>query len=75
MMWHNILETANAVSYRVPRSVTKVLLHRSGDCYPICPRCDCTLDREYMGFCDRCGQRLAWQSFAVATVRHEPIEK
>ena len=24
-------------------------------CYPVCPYCKLTLDREYQHFCDRCG--------------------
>ena len=55
-----------AYLYRVPLPVTEVMVHCSGDSYPICPRCDCTLDREYMRFCDRCGQCLAWDALDYA---------
>ena len=51
----------SAILYRVPLPVTQVLVLLHGDMYPICPRCDCTIDREYMNFCDRCGQRLGWK--------------
>lgn len=61
---------AEAVSYRIPRAVTQVCLHTGGDSYPICPRCDSSLDREYIGFCDRCGQRLEWGIFPLAQIRH-----
>ena len=29
--------------------------------YPVCPRCKTSMDRDYVKFCDRCGQRLAWR--------------
>ena len=50
----------DAITYRVPLSVTKVIVYRDGTTYPICPRCLMSLDREYMSFCDRCGQKLNW---------------
>ena len=56
----NILD---AMSYRIPRQVTKCRTYRKGDqatSYPVCPRCNISMDREYMAFCDRCGQKLAW---------------
>lgn len=53
----------DVVSYRMPRSVRQVFRTQSGEIYPVCPRCDCTLDREYMRFCDRCGQKLRWEWF------------
>ena len=51
----------SAMLYRIPLPVTQVLVLLHGDTYPICPRCDCTIDRAYMNFCDRCGQRLGWE--------------
>lgn len=50
-----------AVSYRLALPVTEVLLLPSGDSYSVCPRCNSSLDREYMRYCDRCGQHLAWE--------------
>ncbi len=32
--------------------------------YPVCPNCGITMEREYQHFCDRCGQKLAWNDFA-----------
>lgn len=57
---------ANAVSYRIPLQVIQVRLFRSGDSYPVCPRCNSSLEREYMQFCDRCGQRLGWSLLPIA---------
>lgn len=61
------------VSYRVARPVTQVRLLQSGTCYPVCPRCKTLLDREYMRFCDECGQKLAWHLLPVAAqILHTP---
>lgn len=60
---------ARAISYRMPIPVTQVLKLGGGNCYPICPRCDSSFDREYTKFCDRCGQHLAWELFDLATER------
>lgn len=49
----------------VPRFVTQVRVYPKGDSYPVCPRCGRSLDREYMNFCDFCGQRLAWEVFRL----------
>lgn len=57
-----------AVSYRIPLPVVEVVVFRSGDGYCVCPRCDSLLDREYMRFCDRCGQHLAWELLDHARV-------
>ena len=58
---------ADAVSYRIPLPVTRVIAY-SKTTYPICPRCAISLEREYMAFCDRCGQRLNWNFFEHAKV-------
>ncbi len=42
-------------------AVRQTRLFPNGDCYPVCPQCGLTLDREYQVFCDRCGQRLMWR--------------
>ena len=62
----------SAILYRLPLPVTKVLVLLCGDGYPICPRCDCAMDREYMRFCDRCGQHLSWELFDYAKVIYAP---
>jgi len=57
-----------AYTYRVPLPVKDVRIFANGNAYPICPRCVNTLDREYMSFCDRCGQKLNWQRFDSSNV-------
>lgn len=55
--------------YRWPMQVTEIMVFTSifGDRgYYVCPRCKITLERDFMGFCDRCGQRLDWQGYKNA---------
>lgn len=65
----------SAVEFRTPKPVAEILLLEHGDSYPVCPRCSISLDREYMNFCDRCGQRLDWKQFKKAQIiypKHSP---
>lgn len=48
--------------YRTPLPVTETHAFRDGS-YAVCPRCRSTLPREYISYCDRCGQRLNWDRF------------
>lgn len=57
-----------AYMYRIPLLVTERRIFASGDSYPVCPRCGRTIVREYMCFCDRCGQKLNWQFFVFSSV-------
>lgn len=57
--------------YRRPMAVTEI--HAFSRCegapaYPVCPRCGKTMEREYMAFCSRCGQKLNWKDFQGARV-------
>lgn len=56
------------LAFRQPMPVTKMLLLRSGDSYPLCPQCAVSLEREYQRFCDRCGQRLDWKRYRGAQI-------
>lgn len=63
-----------AVSYRIAMPVTKMVQYSSGGyAYPICPRCRQSMDREYMSYCDRCGQKLSWEQLDNATILMAPI--
>lgn len=42
--------------YREPMVVKEILVWQNGYAFPICPRCDCTMEREYQSFYDRCGR-------------------
>lgn len=60
------------IDYRTERLVREVVVVRnflSETGYYVCPRCDCLLDREFVRFCDRCGQRLNWQFYLHAKIR------
>lgn len=58
------------MSYRRKMQVTEVKIFSSayfGETgYYVCPRCSVTLEREFMTFCDRCGQRLDWKDYKKA---------
>ena len=49
--------SARAESYRTPMQVTQLRKYRT-TAYYICPRCSITMEREFIGYCDRCGQSL-----------------
>lgn len=62
---------SSAIAYRIPMEVStiRVLGHGAGaSCYPVCPKCERTLEREYQLFCDRCGQALSWTHFGSAAI-------
>ncbi|MCD7756151.1 MAG: hypothetical protein LUJ09_07490 [Firmicutes bacterium] len=48
-------------SYRQAMPVTAMRIYRGGDGYYVCPRCGVSLEREFMAYCDRCGQCLGWE--------------
>lgn len=58
--------------YRIPMRVREVCQFYSGDLYPVCPRCCDTIDREYMRYCDRCGQRLGGEFYDYTEVVPAP---
>lgn len=58
-------EMRDALSYRVPSRITHCRKYGRRDIYPICPRCDMSIDREYQLYCDRCGQKLDWSSYPM----------
>lgn len=58
-------------SWRVPMPVTELKVFC--DClgrpsYYVCPRCGLTMEREFVSFCDRCGQRLGWRGYRSAKI-------
>lgn len=53
-------------SYRFAMPVTELMVFESGkrkDYYYVCPQCGITLDREFVAYCDRCGQHLDWKGY------------
>lgn len=65
-MQRKLFAVTDMLSYRSPKLVRYVLQMDNGSTYPICPRCNCSLEREFVSFCDRCGQRLGWGLFPYA---------
>lgn len=65
---HRKSSFSTAGSYRIPMPVREILELPNGYRAAVCPRCNCTLDREYQRFCDRCGQHLSWKLFHSAAV-------
>lgn len=55
----------DAESYRVPMQVSQIRVYTKCNniAFPVCPRCDCAIEREYQLFCDRCGQKLKWKAY------------
>lgn len=56
----------DALTYRIPMEVTQILKLPNETSYPVCPRCRIAVEREYMHFCDRCGQKLDWSKLKNA---------
>ena len=69
------LQRVAAYLYRMPLPVSEALQFADGTCLPICPRCDRSIDREYMAYCDRCGQHLAWELYDFASIIQAPRRK
>lgn len=61
---------AEQLEYRKPKRVKSVICFASSsnEMFAVCPTCKSLLDREYMGYCDVCGQKLSWQDFEDAEI-------
>ena len=60
-----------SVSYRYPMLVRELKIFPCTipeDSYYVCPRCRVTLDREFVKYCDRCGQCLDWSKWDNPTI-------
>lgn len=51
------------LSFRQPMLVIDFKEYWNHNCYPICPRCNQCLNREYLNYCYMCGQKLSWKGF------------
>ena len=57
------------ITYRVPMMVDEAIIYRKtfeDNIYYCCPRCQRTLEREFLAYCDRCGQCLDWRDYRKA---------
>lgn len=53
----------------IPMTVSQLRVFQSGlskTGYYVCPRCNTSLDREFVAYCDRCGQKLDWSQYKKA---------
>ena len=66
-MGHGV-SVQDALGYRQPMPVRELIRYRSGETFPVCPRCGTSMEREYQNYCDRCGQRLSWRRLRQAQV-------
>ena len=55
---HIILDLLLSPTYRLPRTVTAVRIYRDENIFSVCPRCEVCIEREYQGYCHRCGRQL-----------------
>lgn len=58
----------SAKTYRKPVIVNVIVRRANGDLYPLCPRCNNTVEREYQAFCVCCGQKLDWRMLSKAVI-------
>ena len=59
------------LSFRMPMPVREVRVYPSVSgrpAFPVCPQCGQVLEREYMLYCNNCGQCLSWTLFKKAVV-------
>ena len=63
---HTILDLLLSPTYRLPKTVTAVRIYRDENIFSVCPRCDVCIEREYQGYCHRCGQYLDWSKLEEA---------
>ena len=63
-----ILLLMHFAEYRMELPIREVMVFPNGHAYYVCPRCNITLEREFMSYCDRCGQHLGWNSYRKAKV-------
>lgn len=57
----------------MPMLVTELMVFPDG-AYYVCPRCKITLEREFVKFCDRCGQCLDWKRYQNAHIVYPDID-
>ena len=54
--------------YRKQRYIEEIMVFPNGTGYYVCPRCHITLEREFVAYCDRCGQHLGWKGYRKARI-------
>lgn len=57
------------MAYRTPMMIDEAVIIRKAfedDLYYCCPRCQIFLARDFIAYCDRCGQCLDWSEYRKA---------
>ena len=70
--------SGSARSYRKPMVVRELMVFpsmRQEVSYYVCPRCQRTVEREFMRYCDRCGQCLDWSQYEQARIVYPGRQK
>lgn len=57
---HTILDLLLSPTYRLPRTVNTVRIHKDQHCFSVCPRYKKVIECEYQFYCGSCGQYLEW---------------
>jgi hypothetical protein len=65
---NSIATIIRELQYRKPTMPTSYALIGETDFYYRCPRCQGILDREYVSYCNCCGQALAWRGIKKAVL-------
>lgn len=63
--------SAEEIRYREVMNVEEIKVYQTGAGeigYAVCPRCGITMEREYMNYCSRCGQRVGWKGYQKVRV-------
>ena len=69
LLGYPVLVTGDMHSIPMAVQFTRFFLTFHGlTAFPVCPNCEHTLEREYQNYCDRCGQRLDWNSYDHAAI-------
>lgn len=62
---HKDMEKMYAAStFREKMPVEEIIIYKNGAADAVCPRCKSPLDREFISYCDNCGQHLSWNGFS-----------
>ena len=66
------------LTYRIPMKVNEAIIFSrwpEDDIYYRCPRCQRLLEREFLSYCNLCGQCLNWRDYKKAKVIRFKREK
>lgn len=70
--YFGVKKEAEEITYRIAMRVTEVKVYSFGDSCAVCPRCKRGLIREFVKFCDSCGQKLEWRGYGKAKIIRVP---